>query len=140
MPPVVICVERAAAVLLIEQRVPAGFPSPAEDHAQKRIDLNDILIQHPLATFFLKVSGSSMREAGIDDGDAVIVDRALTPRHGHIVVAVVDGEFCIKRLYRRAGRFKLQAANPTFADIVPGEGQTVEVWGVVTSVIKRFVT
>lgn len=139
MRPVVVVADRAAAVLLIEQTVQCGFPSPSEDHAQRRIDLNDILIKHPLATFYLKVSGSSMRDAGIDDGDAVIVDRALTPRHGDVVVAVVDGDFCIKRLYRRQGRVKLQAANPTFADIIPADGQTVEIWGVVTSVIKRFV-
>ena len=81
-----------------------------------------------------------MREAGIDDGDVVIVDRAIAPRSGQIVVAVVDGEFTVKHLWQRAGRFKLKAANPTYADIVPGEGQTVEVWGVVVACIKIFRT
>jgi DNA polymerase V len=125
-------------VFVIDHAVQAGFPSPAEDHGQKRIDLNDVLIKHPQATFLLRVSGHSMREAGIDDGDAVLVDRAITPRNGHIVVAVVDGDFTIKRLYKRAGHFKLQAANPTHPDIVPVDGQTVEVWGVVTNVIKAM--
>ena len=79
-----------------------------------------------------------MVEAGIFDKDIMVVDRAIKARHGHIVVAVVDGDFTVKRLYQRAGRIKLKAANPTFPDIVPKEGQTIEVWGVVTSSIKQF--
>lgn len=139
MQPAPISIQTPALLNLVEHAsVQAGFPSPAEDHAQKRIDLNDILIRHPQATFFLRVSGHSMREAGIEDGDSVIVDRAIAPRHRHIVVAVVDGEFCIKRLYRRAGRVKLQSANPTYPDIEPRDGQTVEVWGVVCSIIKQL--
>lgn len=123
---------------LADTRVHAGFPSPAEDFGETRIDLNVELIRHPQATFFLRVAGDSMHEAGIDDGDIVVVDRALKPRHRHIVVAVVDGDFTIKWLALRAGRIKLQAANPTYPDIVPKDGQTLEVWGVVTSCIKRF--
>jgi DNA polymerase V len=136
--PALVDCARPAVVVLIDQAVQAGFPSPAEDHAQKRIDLNEVLIKHPQATFLLRVSGHSMREAGIDDGDVVLVDRAIGPRHGHVVVAVVDGDFTIKRLYKRGGRFKLQAANPTHPDIVPVDGQTVEIWGVVTNVIKAM--
>ena len=81
-----------------------------------------------------------MVEAGIFDGDIMVVDRAIKPRHGHIVVAVVDGDFTVKRLYQRAGRVKLRAANVTFPEIVPKECQTIEVWGVVTATIKRFPT
>lgn len=121
-------------------RVQAGFPSPAEDFAVKRIDLNEVLITHPQATFLLRVAGDSMRDAGIFDGDTLMVDRAIKPRHGHIVVAVVDGEFTVKYLYQRAGRVKLKPANPTFPDIQMKEGQTLEVWGVVTASIKRFTT
>ena len=131
----------AAAPLVLpmpEARVRAGFPSPAEDFAVNRLDLTQILVTHPQATFLLRVAGPSMREAGIDDGDTLVVDRAIKPRHGHVVVAVVDGEFTVKYLHQRAGRVKLKAANPTFPDIVPKDGQTVEVWGVVTSCIKRF--
>ncbi len=123
---------------LAGDRVSAGFPSPAEDFAVKRIDLNAVLITHPQATFLLRVAGESMREAGIFDGDVLIVDRAIKPRHGHIVVAVVDGDFTVKYFHMRAGRIKLRAANPTFPDISPREGQTLEVWGVVTATIKRF--
>lgn len=121
-----------------EVGVHAGFPSPAEDLGAKRIDLSEILVAHPQATFLVRVCGVCMREAGIFDGDVLVVDRAIKPRHGHIVVAVVDGEFAVRQLYQRGGRTKLQAANPTYPDIEPREGQVVEVWGVVTSSIKRF--
>lgn len=118
--------------------VQAGFPSPAEDHIVQRVDLMSQLIRHPQATYLLRVRGESMRDDGIFDGDVVLVDRAIKPRHNHIVVAVVDGDFTVKRLYQRLGRIKLKAANPTFPDIVPKDGQTIEVWGVVTSSIKQF--
>ena len=125
-------------VLLLKNRVTAGFPSPAEDLGAQRIDLTQVLITHPQATYFLRASGQSMVEAGIFDNDILVVDRAVKPRHNHIVVAVVDGDFTVKRLYQRAGRIKLKAANPTFVDIVPKDGQTIEVWGVVTASIKQF--
>ena len=118
--------------------VAGGFPSPAEDLAVQRVDLMEQLIRHPQATFLLRVRGESMREAGIFDGDVVVVDRAIAPRSGHVVVAVVDGEFVCKTLWQRAGRLKLKAANPTFADITPRDGQTIEVWGVVVAAIKQF--
>lgn len=119
--------------------VRAGFPSPAEDYQVNRLDLSQLLIKHQQATYMLRVAGVSMREAGIDDGDILVVDRAIKPQHGHIVVAVVDGEFTVKQLHQRAGKVLLKAANPTYPDIVPKDGQTLEVWGVVTSCIKRFV-
>jgi DNA polymerase V len=126
--------------LLLKNKVCAGFPSPAEDLGAQRIDLTALLVTHAQATYFLKASGHSMVEAGIFDGDIMVVDRAVKPRHGHIVVAVVDGDFTVKRLYQRAGRVKLRAANVTFPEIVPKDGQTIEVWGVVTATIKRFPT
>ncbi|MDD4947706.1 MAG: translesion error-prone DNA polymerase V autoproteolytic subunit [Gallionella sp.] len=127
-------------VLLLKSRVHAGFPSPAEDLGAQRIDLTQMLITHAQATYFLRASGHSMVEAGIFDNDILVVDRAIKPRHNHIVVAVVDGDFTVKQFYQRLGRIKLKAANPTFPDIVPKEGQTMEIWGVVTSSIKQFVT
>jgi DNA polymerase V len=123
---------------LIRNRVSAGFPSPAEDLGAQRIDLAQLLIKHSQATYFLRASGHSMVEAGIFDNDIMVVDRAVKPRHNHIVVAVVDGDFTVKHLYQRAGRIKLKSANPTYPDIVPKEGQTIEVWGVVTATIKQF--
>ena len=123
---------------LLNNRVCAGFPSPAEDLGAKRIDLTELLVVHVLATYFLRASGISMIELGIFDGDLLVVDRAIRPRHGHIVVAIVDGEFTVKQLYQRAGHLKLKAGNPTYPDIVPKEGQAFEIWGVVTASIKQF--
>lgn len=118
--------------------VQAGFPSPAEDHASERVDLNKTLIKHPLATFMMRVRGGSMQQAGIDDGDVVLVDRAVKAGHGHVVVAVVDGDFTVKRLWKRGSNVKLQAANPTYPDILPKDGQTIEIWGVVTYTLKAM--
>lgn len=122
-------------VCAINVRVQAGFPSPAEDHGGKRIDVLEHLVKHPQATYQMQVRGESMRDAGIFDGDVVLVDKAIRPRSGHIVVAVVDQEFTIKKLSIRAGRMKLLAANPTFPDITPKEGQEIQVWGVVVASI-----
>jgi len=128
----------ALEVLLVRGQVQAGFPSPAEDLGAQRVDLSQLLIKHSQATYFVRASGHSMVDAGIFDGDILVVDRAIKPRNTHIVVAVVDGDFTVKVLYQRAGRMKLKAANPTYPDITPKDGQTIEVWGVVTSAIKRF--
>ncbi len=124
--------------LLLKNRVCAGFPSPAEDLGAQRLDLTQMLVTHAQATYFLRASGQSMVGVGIFDNDILVVDRAIKPRHNHIVVVIVDGDFTVKQLYQRLGRIKLKAANPTFADIEPKEGQTIEVWGVVTSSIKQF--
>ena len=124
---------------MLFNRVCAGFPSPAEDLGAQRLDLTKILITHAQATYFLRASGQSMVDAGIFDNDILVVDRAIKPRHNHIVVAIVDDEFTVKLLYQRAGRIKLKAANPTYPDITPKDGQTLEIWGVVTSSIKQFV-
>ena len=118
--------------------VQAGFPSPAEDHLVQRVDLMAELIKHPQASFLLRIRGESMRDVGIFDGDVVLVDRAINPRSGHVVVAVVENEFVCKTLQLRAGRIKLKAANPTYPDIVPKDSQTVEIWGVVVAAIKQF--
>lgn len=121
---------------LMSHSVRAGFPSPADDYVEKRIDLNEELIQHREATFFLRVKGNSMVDSGIDDGDELIVDRAIKPEHGRIVVAAVDGELTVKRFYQRAGVVKLLAANPAYPDIELKEGQEMVIWGVVTRIIK----
>jgi DNA polymerase V len=123
---------------LLANRVSAGFPSPAEDLGAQRIDLTQLLVVHAQATYFLRASGQSMVGVGIFDNDILVVDRAIRPRHKHIVVAVVDGDFTVKTLHRQADRIWLQAANPGYPDIVPRDGQTIEVWGVVTSSIKQF--
>lgn len=120
--------------------VQAGFTSPAEDMLVKRVDLMAELIKHPQASYLLRVRGESMRGVGIFDGDVVLVDKAIQPRSGQVVIAVIDGEFTCKVLQMLAGRIKLKAANPTYPDIVPKDGQTVEIWGVVVASIKQFQT
>ncbi|MDP1705350.1 MAG: translesion error-prone DNA polymerase V autoproteolytic subunit [Sulfurimicrobium sp.] len=121
---------------LMSHAVRAGFPSPADDYVEKRIDLNEELIQHREATFFLRVKGQSMVDAGIDDGDELIVDRAIKPEHGRIVIAAVDGELTVKRFFQRDGVVKLIAENPKYPDIEFKEGQEMLIWGVVTRIIK----
>jgi DNA polymerase V len=118
--------------------VAIGFGSPADDSGVTRLDLNDILIKHPQATFLMRVAGAAMREAGIDDGDVVLVDRAITPTHGHVVIAVVDDEFVCRRLFKQGSDIRLQAAELSTTDIVPDEGQDFQVWGVVTNAIKSM--
>ena len=123
----------------LDDRVAAGFPSPAEDLGGQRVDLTRELVTHPQATFLLRARGHSMVGAGILDDDILVVDRALVPRHQHVVVAVIDGEFTVKTLWQRAGLVKLQPANPAYPEIVPAEGQILEIWGVVTAAIHQFV-
>lgn len=122
----------------VQGTVRAGFPSPAADFAVKRHDLNELLITHPAATFFWQARGLSMIDAGVGDGDILLVNRALTAQHGDVVVAEVDNDFTVKTLYKRNGNVSLRAANATFPPILFKEGQTLVICGVVTAVIKRF--
>ncbi|MCZ7649295.1 MAG: translesion error-prone DNA polymerase V autoproteolytic subunit [Planctomycetota bacterium] len=126
------------AIAFALARVPAGFPSPADDHLEAPLDLNEHLIKHPAATFIVRASGDSMRDAGIHDGDLLIVDRSLSPRNGSIVVACVDGELTVKRLQKCGGRPYLTPENPAYPALWIDAGSTFEVWGVVTNCIHRL--
>ena len=117
----------------------AGFGSPGEDVTVRRIDLNDALIRHPQSTFVMRAAGDAMADAGIANGDVLLVDRAVQPEHGHIVIAAIEGELTCRRLHRRHGTMKLEAACPGHEDIVPSEGESLEIWGVVTTVIRSLV-
>jgi len=118
--------------------VSAGFPSPAEDYADKRLDLNQYLVRNPVSTFFFQVRGDSMQDAQIFDGDILVVDRSIEACHGHIVVAFVNGERLVKRLYRRGGRVALLAENKSYPPLVLTEGAEMEIWGVVIGLAKRI--
>jgi DNA polymerase V len=118
--------------------VAIGFGSPSQDSGVGRLDLNDVLIRNPLATFLMRVSGSAMREAGIDDGDIVLVDRSVRPASGHIVIAVVDDEFMCRRLVTQGSSLRLVATDPSCIDVVPRAAQELQVWGVVTNAIKAM--
>jgi DNA polymerase V len=121
-----------------QSMAPAGFGSPGEDVTVRRIDLNDALIRHPQSTFVMRAAGEAMADAGISNGDVLLVDRALKPEHGHIVIAVVEGELACRRLHEQRGRIKLEAVSPGHLDIVPDDGAPLEIWGVVTTVIKSL--
>ncbi|MDA8329150.1 MAG: translesion error-prone DNA polymerase V autoproteolytic subunit [Betaproteobacteria bacterium] len=126
-----------SVIPLMSHTVPAGFPSPADDYIEDRIDLNTHLITHREATFILRVSGWSMINAGIHDGDEIIVDRALNASHGNIVVAVVNNELTVKRLHQSASGIRLVPENPDFADIVIKADEELMIWGVVTRVLHK---
>ena len=126
------------ALPLAGERVAAGFPSPADDYVEVGIDLNEQLIRHPTSTFFLRVSGESMLGAGIHHGDLLVVDRSLDPRPGRVVVAVLDGEFTLKRLVQHQGRLRLEAANPAYPPLELHRCGDVQIWGVAIHVIHQL--
>ena len=123
---------------LFESVIPAGFPSMAEDYIDRALNLNELLIQHPAATFFVRVSGDSMIGAGITTNDILIVDRAVTPTDNKIVIARIDDELTVKRLHMKGNAVMLVADNPEYEPIVITSAMDFEVWGVVTCVIRQL--
>ena len=117
--------------------VAAGFPSPADDHLEGSLDLNEHLIQRPAATFFVRVSGDSMIKAGIHEDDILVVDRSIEPRHGKIVIAAVEGQLTVKRLHRKSGQTILMPENDSYEPIRIRDDNDMVIWGVVTSVIHK---
>lgn len=121
---------------LFSTNVPAGFPSPADDHIEGKLDLNEHLVRRPAATFFVRASGESMRDAGIFDGDLLIIDRGVTPQPDDIVIAILQGDLTVKRLKKVGAQWHLAAENKDYPSLPIGEGDC-EVWGVVTHSIRR---
>ena len=124
---------------LFSHKVAAGVPSPADDYIEGRLSLDEHLISNKDATFFVRAKGNSMVGAGIFDGDLLVVDKSLTPSSGDIVIAIVDGDLTVKRLIKRGGKIILKPENPRCKEIEFKEGQELQVWGVVTSSVKKFV-
>jgi len=122
---------------LVSANVEAGFPSPADDHLERSIDLNEELVRNPAATFYVRVKGESMRDAGIHPGDLLMIDRSITPADRQIVIAMIDGEFTVKRFRKRNGKITLEAENPAFQPIEVDEDQELIIWGVVTYIIHE---
>lgn len=123
------------ALPLFSDLVQCGFPSPAADYVEQRIDLNELLIHHPSATYFVKAAGDSMVEAGISDGDLLVVDSSRTAQHGDIVIAAVDGEFTVKRLQLRP-TIQLNPMNSAYSPIIVSNEDTLDIFGVVTFIVK----
>lgn len=120
------------------ESVAAGFPSPATGEINGTLDLNQLCVRHPAATYFVRVRGKSMTGAGIDDGDILVVDRSLTPAHGNIVIAAITGEFTVKRLEQRNGKYWLVPANPDYAPVEISQEEMADIFGVVTFVIRQL--
>lgn len=127
--------------LVVDASVSAGFPSPAEGYAERPLDLNELLVKNPPATFFVRVSGDSMIGAGLFPGDLLVVDRSLQAVDGSVVVALLDGEFTLKRLRLRGGGVELVPENEAYPVIRVGEEADFQIWGVATnsvhSLLKR---
>jgi len=118
--------------------VSAGFPSPADDYLDRKLDLNEYLVRNPAATFFVRVAGDSMLGAGINDNDILVVDRSLEPCSGSIVIAVVNGELAVKRLLKKKNSCRLLAENPDYQDLEIDEETPLEIWGVATYAIHSL--
>ena len=118
--------------------VSAGFPSPAEDYVDTRLDLNHLLIRHPSTTFLVTVTGESMKDANIHSGDILVVDRSIPAAHGRIVIAALDGELVVKRFVVERGVIVLASENPAYQGIRVPDEEELKIWGVVTAVIHRF--
>ena len=139
VPPRPVVLNPAALPLpLYTSRIAAGFPSPADDHLEAPLDLNEHLVKHPAATFVVKVEGDSMTGAGIYAGDLLVEDRSLEAKSGSIVVAVVNGELTVKRLWMRNRRVRLVPENPAYKPIEIGDFSELVVWGVVAHVIRSY--
>lgn len=128
----------AVTAPLYTSRPAAGFPAPGDDEVEQALDLNDLLIDNPTATFFVKVEGDSMEGARIFSGDILIVDRSITARDGHIVVAAVYGEMVVKRLERAGATRLLRSENSDYAPIVISDNDECYLWGVVTGVVRTL--
>ena len=124
----------------ILSRISAGFPSPADDYIENNLSISELLIKNQLSTFLMKASGESMIEAGINDGDVLVVDRSLEARSRDIVIAIFEGNLTVKRLIIKAdGSAILKAENPLYKNILISEYTELEIWGVVTSAIHQFI-
>jgi DNA polymerase V len=135
MPVPITCI-RPELVPMVGQAVHAGFPSPADDFIEEMIDLNQVLIQNPTATFLWRVIGDCMIDVKIFPGDVVVVDRSLAPKHRSIVLAIIDGEPTLKRLNRRSGMLFLHNENAKLPTFTVADGIEVSIWGVVTATIR----
>lgn len=124
---------------LVEATISAGFPSPADDYSEARLDLNKELISNESATFYARVRGDSMTLAGISDGDLLIIDKSKTPINGSIVVCLIDGEFTVKRLQKKGNQFFLMPENDNYQPIKIKPENDVTIWGVVTYTIKKHI-
>jgi DNA polymerase V len=127
----------SSKIPLFSSKVKAGFPSPVDSSVERQLDLNDLMVQHPASTFFVRVAGDSMTGVGIREDDILVVDRSMTANSGDIILAILNGEFTVKKLQKEKAGVKLLPENPKYAPIEIRESDDFEVWGLVTYVIKQ---
>ena len=130
--------EKSLGQWLMGQGISAGFPSPADDFKEIRISLDKELVKNGDATFYAKVSGDSMINAGLSDGDLIVIDRSLNPEHNKIAVCFIDGDFTVKRIIKKGADLFLKAENKNYDSIKIDEENQLQIWGIVTYVIKSL--
>ena len=123
---------------LVEQGISAGFPSPADDFKEIRISLDKELVKNKESTFYARVSGDSMKNAGLSDGDLIVIDRSLNPENNKIAVCFIDGDFTVKRIIKKGGELYLKPENKNYKKIIIKEENQLMIWGIVTYVIKKI--
>lgn len=123
---------------LVDAYISAGFPSPADDYLEAKLDLNKLLIRNPSSTFFARVRGTSMQDVGIHDGDILIIDKSLTPSHNSVLICFIDGEFTVKKIQKKNGDMYLMPQNKDFAPIKVDKESDFRLWGVVTYCIHKL--
>ena len=133
-----ICDNKIILVPLVNDKVVAGFPSPAIGYEEEPLNINDLIITNQSATFYIRVTGNSMIDSNINEGDILVVDKSIEPKHGHIVIAVINGEFTVKTLYFKDGLVKLVPSNATYPEITLTGESELNIWGVVSYAIKKF--
>lgn len=133
-----VAVSEAEKVPMYTSRPSAGFPAPGDDQVERVLDINDLVVKHPASTFFVRVEGDSMEGAGIFSNDTLVIDRAIEPKDGHIVVAAVNGEMVVKRLYIDQGVLELHSENEAYGPIVVSQEEDCTVWGVVVGSVRQF--
>ena len=132
--------ENLTTIPYVFPRISAGFPSPADDYVENNLSLSELLIRNHLSTFLMKTSGDSMMDAGINDGDILVVDRSIEPKNRDIVIAILEGNLTVKRLlFKTNGSVVLKSENTAYKDIKIPESADLEIWGVVTSAIHQFI-
>lgn len=132
---------KPTVIPLYASRPAAGFPAPGDDMVERSLDINDLVVKNPTATFFVRVEGDSMEGAGIFSGDVLVVDRSVTPQSGHIVVAAINGELVTKRLRQASSsKFNLElvSENASYAPIAVSEDENCTIWGVVVGSVRQF--
>lgn len=130
--------QKIKSLPLFFQPVSAGFPSPADDYIENKLDLNKLMVAHPESTYFVKVSGDSMINAGINNGDILVVDRSLEVKNNSIIIAALNGELTVKRFKKDKNKVVLAPENPKYKEITISSEDSFEVWGVVCYVIHRI--